>query len=176
MKNQKKFHHITLKGEKETHAFSDERVKKSFLDTLNTVREEIPFQMYAFCVTNHEAHFLVQFAEHVNVEAFLLLLQEDYDQCCQLHALERHPSLIASYLQITIENTNMLLEYSARIHQHALRCAKYIEDHWWSSYNDYTNRFITGLVATDEILKYLDISPRKAAQKFASFHKKICYR
>ena len=59
----KEFYYLILWEGRDTSLLADERVKKRFLNTLLLIQQELPFQIYSFCMTNNRAYFLMQISK-----------------------------------------------------------------------------------------------------------------
>ena len=49
---------------------------------------------------------------------------------------------------------------------------KRASDYWWSSYQDYSGRYLSGIVSQEPMLHLLDENIDKARKKFSSYYKK----
>lgn len=170
-KMQDHYYYMILKSRRETRWLADERVKKQFLDQLLKVRDRNPFRIYAFCILDEGAHFLLSISRGRNMERtadkILRELQKSYRSYYPREVegvVELKRLLPGSYMAV--------FEYCCRIHLLARECAGKMQDYWWSSYVEYLHRNITGLVETETILRALDSEPRRAVQKFVQYHKK----
>ncbi|MEE0419707.1 MAG: hypothetical protein UDG86_06650 [Lachnospiraceae bacterium] len=171
----KEFYYLILWEGRDTSLLADERVKKRFLNTLLLIQQELPFQIYSFCMTNNRAYFLMQISKGSKAGfVFNLMAQALEQSCCSLYSGWRGEIQISSQ-RIEPENEAMLLEHCVMVHRHALECAARVEDYWWCSYNDYINKYHTGLVRPEKLLQQLDESARKSIQKFILCHRKLCY-
>ena len=171
----REFYHLVLRENNNTCRLADERVKKRFLNTILLIQQELPFQIYSFCMTNNRAYFLMQISKDSKAEfAFNLMAGGLEQSCCSFYSGWRG-EIQVSFRRVEPENAAMLLEHCVMIHRHALECAAKVEDYWWCSYNDYINKYHTGLVRPEKLLGLLDESARKSMQKFVLCHRKLCY-
>lgn len=171
-KMQDDFYYVVLKGRQRTRWMADERVKKQFLDHLLNMRRKFSFRVYAFCILDKEAHFLLSIpsgrsiehaAEKISRELMRIYLNQ-YPQGKEEADVTKERLSQCSY--------SVILEYCCRIHLLARGYSERMQDYWWSSYVEYLHKNITGLVETEAILRILDAEPHRALQKFIQYHEK----
>lgn len=169
---QNDFYYITLKGAKKTGWLADERVKKRFLDELVKVRDGGAFQVYAFCILDEEAHFLLSIPWGRKIEPVLTKMSGKLMKSYLSQYPQGREKAKADAKRLFPGNRTAILEYCCRIHLMASGYARELQDYWWSSYVEYLHRNRTGLTETEVILEALDAEPRRAIQKFVQYHEK----
>lgn len=175
LQKQSHFYYIVLKGRDGTSWLADERVKKQFLDSVHKLQTAIPFQIYAYCAANKEVHFLISLSDSIKNTSMVTIMSQNAQKCYQNIFPEGKERMKINYRSLKELDFHDLMEYCGKIHLISVGFADRIQDYWWSSYQDYLNKNYTGLVDTDVIMNHLDKEPRKAAQKFVLYHKKLCY-
>ncbi len=170
---QVRFYYVVLNGAHETHWLADECVKKQFLNQLLKTREKVSFRVYAFCILDREAHFLLSIPGGKSIRRTTEKIAHELQKCY----LKQYPQ---GREKVTVKNKFLpscsmetVLKHCCRIHLLARGYAQQIQDYWWSSYTEYLSKSVTGLVDTEEVLDFLDAEPRRALQKFISYHKKM---
>jgi len=174
MKND--FYYVTLKGCQKTGWLADERVKKRFLNELVKVRDGGTFHVYAFCILDREAHFLLSIPRGETIEPVLTKMSGKLMKSYLSHYPLGKEEAKADARHLFPRNRTAVLEYCCQIHLLARDCAEKIRDYWWSSYVEYLHRNTTGLTETEVLLEALDAEPRRAIQKFVQYHEKYRYR
>lgn len=171
-KLQNDFYYVTLKGCQKTGWLADERVKKKFLNELVKARDGGAFHVYAFCILDKEAHFLLCIPWGKDIEPVLTKMSGKLMKSY----LSQYPlgteRAEADVQHLFPGNRTVILEYCCRIHLLARGYAEKIQDYWWSSYVEYLHRNIIGLAETETILEALDAEPRRAIRKFVQYHEK----
>lgn len=152
--------------------FADERDKKKFLDLIIEVKKRVHVDIFAFCITDEEGHFLVS-----NRSARILALAEqDLLQSFSSYYGKRYQK---TYKGLTREMrfrkymTDEEIMYSClKLHLIPMKrkLARSLEDYWWSSYMDYWKQYKRGIVNTDLVLRYLDPDCGRAVRKFVNLH------
>ncbi len=171
-KMQNTYYYITLTGSQKTRWLADERVKKRFLDELVKVRERGGFQVYAFCILDEEAYFLLSIPRGRKIEPVLTKMSGKLMKSYLSQYPQGKEKVKADVQRIFPGSRTVVLEYCCRIHLMARGYAKKLQDYWWSSYVEYLHRNIIGLTETEVILEALDAEPRRAVQKFVRYHEK----
>lgn len=166
------FHYLIFRGSKKTWWLADERVKKQFLNRLLRIREKVRFRVYAFCILDQEAHFLLHPLKDSGIgqtsDAMAQELQESY---LSLYPCGKEEVETVSKRMVFCGSEDTL-KYCCYIHMLARGYAERIQDYWWSSYSEYLHKNVTGLVETETVLRTLDTNPHRALQKFVQYHKK----
>jgi len=170
-KKQNTYYHITVTAMKIENLFSEECVKKQFLDSMGLVREQLSFEIYAYCLTNDEAYFLIQTPLNMRItkviEATKRCLKKVYVNETEIATED----FVLHYQKDSITSVSQLVDAIAKVHMNGLKCAASIKNHWWSSYIEYTKGY-QGITKTDSVLEELHSNHRRAVQQFAAEHKK----
>ena len=169
---QESFHYVILKGRKETPWLADECVKKRFLNQLLKEREKISFRVYAFCILDKEAHFLVNIPAYGDIRRTAAKMSQGLQKSYLRQYPQGKEKVSVSRKHLSPCSLATVLEYCCNIHLLARGYAGKIQDYWWSSYSEYLRKNVTGLVETEPILQVLDAEPRRALQKFIQYHEK----
>lgn len=171
-KMQDDFYYVVLKSRRKTRWLADERVKKQFLNHLLKVRKKASFRVYAFCILDGEAQFLLSIPAGRSIRKVTSQISRALlkSYLAQYPEGKEEASVISECLSDC--SYAVILEYCCRIHLSASGYAEEMQDYWWSSYVEYLHKNITGLVETETVLRALDAEPRRALQKFVQYHKK----
>ena len=159
----------------ENQPFADERDKKKFLDLVEKPKKEKDLDIFAFCVTDEECHFLVagdsegklvEAAEAV-VKNFAAYYGANHEGDAVQLVRENKSRKLVDYEE--------LIESCRRIHMIAVeqKLVLKLEDYWWSSFGEYRKRppRQRDMVNTSVILKYLDRNRNRALGKFLKLHR-----
>lgn len=171
-KRQNDFYYITLTGSQKTGWLADERVKKRFLDELVKARDGGAFRVYAFCILDEEAHFLLSIPCGRKIAPVLTKISGKLMKSYLSQYPQGREQAKVAARRLFPGSRTTVLEYCCRIHLMARGYAKKLQDYWWSSYVEYLHRNIIGLTETEVILEALDAEPRRALQKFVRYHEK----
>lgn len=165
-------YYVVVKNRRGTRWLADERVKKQFLDRLLKMRDRISFRVYAFCILDQEAYFLLSIPHGRSIEWMTAKISRELLKSYSAQYPQQKEETAVTSERLANCSYAMLLEYCCRIHLLARGYAEKIQDYWWSSYAEYLHKNVTGLVETEVILRVLDAEPRRALHKFVRYHEK----
>lgn len=175
LKNNLRIYSVTLRANINYQIFADERAKKKFLDTVLRVKVKSKeyMEIFAFCVMDAEACLLVAALEDRQLDQMIHAIGEKM----KAHILQVYKGqavrLEGTYVDCGHLTLQQMIEKCRCIHaipveQHYVRC---MEDYWWSSYKDYIQKYRTGLVCPETLLRVLSTDNEEAIQKFVRYHK-----
>lgn len=169
---QEEFYYVVLKSCRTCRWLADERVKQQFLNRLLVVKKEVSFRVYAFCILDQEAHFLLGIPGGRSIGRVTSKISRELLKSYSAQYPRRKEETQTDSVRLSDCSYAAVLEQCCRIHLLARGYAEKIQDYWWSSYVEYLHKNITGLVETEAILRVLDAEPRRALQKFVKYHEK----
>ena len=138
---QESFHYVILKGRKETPWLADECVKKRFLNQLLKEREKISFRVYAFCILDKEAHFLVNIPAYGDIRRTAAKMSQGLQKSYLRQYPQGKEKVSVSRKHLSPCSLATVLEYCCNIHLLARGYAGKIQDYWWSSYVTYIGSY-----------------------------------
>lgn len=164
--------HLVLRGESRRYVFADEILKKKLLVTVDQVQKAGNMAVYAFCILDDEAHFLIHIRNESPSREMTDQIADQFTSMIQRESGLRPASLIGdvSFLE---EDREEVLDTCIFIHllPQKRNCVRKFSDYYWTSYREYLHSSETGLAATREILEYLDSELARSRQKFIALHR-----
>lgn len=155
---------------------ADERDKKKFLDFVLRLQQEQKFDIYAFCILDNEAHFLlgVQEEENEKTEAILGEMGNWYTNHMREQQFQQKRRGRVTKCISGVKDMEKMLTVCLRIHSlpSAQKYAKDLKNYWWSSYQSYRGVYEWQGVDWQFLLLYLDDNVQKARQQFIRLQRK----
>lgn len=156
------------------YAFADERTKKYLLSILEEEQKHAHWHIYAFCMTNQEAYFIVATENMAVWEQDLQQATEQFLDTCRC----RLPKWWSDEIKVKVGQARKLQtgkqvrEYCYRLHQIPLECGytERLSDYWWSSYLTYAGIYDWPIVECKWILQQFSDRPSIARQKLKECH------
>lgn len=170
-KTGKIFYHV-LEGSR--YLFADERDKKKFLDILFRVEKEEEWRVYAFCVTDSCAYFVIEADGVCSLRRGVQRAANEF-----LAGYRKDPSHRGS--RETVLKSDVLRELGSleeiaaccrEIHRLPLEkgYVNRLDDYWWSSYITYAGEYEWNLVDCRILLLCFSADPDIARRRLVKFH------
>lgn len=170
-KARKIFYH-TLEGSQ--YLFADERDKRKLLDLIFEIEKEEEWLIYAFCVTDNSAYFVIE-ADGVcsvrrgiqrAVGGFLSGYRKDPSHRKGCEATLRGDALKE------LDSLSEIADCCRRIHRLPLEkgYVSRLDDYWWSSYITYAGEYEWNLVDCRIFSLCFSANPEIARQRLVKFH------
>lgn len=176
MKQQKpteKIYYHVMEGSR--FIFADERNKKKFLDVVFEVQRKEGWHIYAFCVTDDSAYFVVEAAGRAAVLAGMRRAAEAFS-----HMYRQRPQEFGTVLSlqfsagVTTELKSLpdLAACCRQIHRIPLEegFVKRLSDYWWSSYITYIGNYDWQMVDCRVLLLYFSADADTAQRRLLQYH------
>ena len=154
--------------------FADERDKKKFLDILFAVEKEEEWLIYAFCITDHCAYFVVEAdgvssvkrGTHGVAGEFLDLYRRDPS-----HPKSRETALKTDTLK-ELDSLGEIASCCRQVHRIPLEkgYVSRLDDYWWSSYITYAGEYKWELVDCRTFSLCFSANPETARRRLVKFH------
>lgn len=154
--------------------FADERNKKKLLDFVREVRDAEEWSIYAFCVTDDRAYFIIEAPQENSVLAGMRGVMESYLH--MFRAAPWNPRGFAAHLTGRVEtrlgSLQEIAAYSRWIHRLPVEMgyARALRDYWWSSYITYLGIYDWRMVDERVVLLYFSIDTDEARQLLRDYH------
>lgn len=160
-------YHIVFRGVNRGHIFEETNDYEKLRDILNELKEEMKYQVYAYCFMSNHVHILLKEKEKGDISLIMKRVLTKYVRWYNIK-YKRSGALIANrYKSKPIEVDEYFLSVIRYIHHNPIK-AKMIDnisDYEWSSYNEYiTDK--QGLTDTEFVLEMI------TKDEFIEFHKK----
>lgn len=167
-------YHIMIRGNEKKEIFKDNSDRIRFLDTLQKMREDANYSIYAYCLMNNHVHLLIREGEDS--------IQRSMKRICVSYVAyfnnkyERIGHLFQDrFKSEAVENEPYALAAARYIHNNPVKggMVSMPEDYEWSSYKEYIDGIESrqGLVERNFLLSILSDSEGRAAEMFAEFTK-----
>ena len=161
-RNRKIYYHVL---ESNRYLFADERDKKKLLDILFAIEKEEEWLIYAFCLTDNAAYFVIEAPGAGSVRRGI---QYRSAGLCRQH---RDIWLNSSAL----EELDSLREIAVRCREiHRIPLEKgyvsRLDDYWWSSYITYAGEYEWELVDCRVLSLCFSANPEIARRRLLEFH------
>lgn len=157
-------YHVVFRGMNKHNIFEENEDFLKFLYFVHDVKQELQFQMYAYCLMSNHVHILLNESKTGDVSLIMKKLLVRYAGWFN-RKYERSGSLFGNrFKSQPVESDEYLLTLIRYIHQNPIRAkvVKSLEEYRWSSYSEYLNKPI--LVDTDFMLSITD------KNSFIKFH------
>ena len=167
--------HLVLREKNGGCIFADEIWKHKLLIAVSEVQKSCPMTVYAFCVLDEEAHFLIQMEAKEQISQAEAWIEQRFRKYIQETFGRGEVCLSSQTFLPDIDQEEQLLAISICIHLLPQRknCVRRYSDYYWSSYREYRLGIGVKLVCTATLLDYLDADIRKARKKFAARHRRL---
>lgn len=171
-KIRKVYYHVV---EGSHYLFADERHKKKLLDILSEIEKEEEWLIYAFCLTDDCAYFIIEAPGAGAVRRGIQRLANRF--LSQYRAeLPRSGNQGIFLSSTTLDELDSLSEIAIccrQIHRIPLEkgYVSCLDDYWWSSYITYTGDYEWELVDCRAFLLYFSANPEAARYKLQNFHR-----
>ena len=165
--------HDVLRAENQP--FADERDKKKFLDLVEEQKKEKELDIFAFCVTDEECHFLVLGDSEGKLAEAADAVVKNFAAHYSAHHKGEEVQLVRKNKSRKLMDHEELIESCRRIHMIAIeqKLALKPEDYWWSSLGEYRRSYPIweSVVNPHFVLDYLDGNRTRALGKFLKLHR-----
>lgn len=156
--------------------FADERNKKKLLDIIFHIQLAEGWHIYAFCITDDHAYFIIEAASGASVYDGMRQAADIYLQFCQ-NALWNQPHFAAEKLSgSTVKELRSLQDIAdccRQIHRIPLEegYVSHISDYWWSSYITYIGNYDWKMVDCRVFFLYFSMDADTARRKLQRYHR-----
>lgn len=163
-----------LRSNNPNRIFADEIDKQKFLDLIRLNRNEMDFEIHAYCIMDNEVHLLVGADNAKLLSKILKKIMNGFVSYYSGIYPQQKDCISESHHKLKKEDCEYILKLCSRIHSIPLEnsVAKRLGDYWWSSYNDYMGKYFSGIVETETLMNFIDIDKQRALKKFRMYHKK----
>ena len=158
-------YHIIFRGMNRHNIFEEEEDFIKIMDIIQSLKNEIQFEIYAFCLMSNHVHILLKEQNIGDISVIMKRLLTKYAGWFN-RKYSRSGSLIANrYKSQPVEKDEYLLSLVRYIHQNPIRAkiVTEIDKYKWSSYSEYMHGSI--LTDTEFILLMID------KKNFEEYHK-----
>lgn len=152
---------------------ADERDKWRFLESVRVIQQKKNWEIYAFCLTDRGAYFVIESSGIFEVQKELMqaagyigetpahevFLQEQNSTILNSGYKELHSLQEITGQCMLLHRIPLDLGYVGRI-----------SDYWWSSYNSYMGIYQWALVNCRPVSLYFSADPEEARNRFRRFH------
>lgn len=158
-------YHIMFRGTNKSAIFLNNKDYEKLLETLFTIKQSIPFDLYAYCLMSNHAHFVVKEKEIGDISKIMHRLLTKYARWFNIKYDRTGALLEGRYKSKPVDNDEYFLHLIRYVHQNPKKAGLVTElaDYKWSSYGDYLNENNTS-VNKDFVFEMLPYS------EFQEFH------
>lgn len=160
------FYHVVFRGINHQHLFEDESDYRYFIEALQQLKEEMAFEIHAYCLMSNHVHLLIREKHVGDISLIMKRLLTKYVMYFN-RKYQRNGALIASrYKSIPVEVDEYFIPLLRYIHQNPLKAGmvEKMEVYRYSSYREYLNggnlvdtSFSLKMVGRDEWLRIHNI-------------------
>jgi putative transposase len=133
------FYHVVFRGINHQHLFEEESDYNYILEVLHKLKEEIAFEIHAYCLMSNHVHLLIKEKQIGDISMIMKRLLTKYVMYFN-RKYERNGALVASrYKSIPVEVDEYFIPVLRYIHQNPLKAGlvEKIEEYPYSSYREY---------------------------------------
>ena len=168
-----KVYHDVLWAKKQP--FADERDKKKLLELVAEQKKERKLDIFAFCVTDEECHFLVSGDSESDLSQAAVSVIDQFSTYYETCHNGENMCLVRENRSQKLMDLEELIEDCCRTHKIATeqKLAEKPEDYWWSSLGEYRRSYPIweSVVNPRFVLDYLDGNRTRALGKFLKLHR-----
>ncbi|NTW72368.1 MAG: transposase [Eubacteriaceae bacterium] len=167
------FYHVMIRGNARRNIFNDDEDKQKILVTVKKILDENVISLYAYCVLDDHAHFIVEdttedisnVMKRINI-SYAAYFNRKYHSAGQV--------FYDRFKSECIENEKYLLEAIRFIHNNPVRdgYAKGRCQYKWSSYCEYVQSMQDRMIRADRILQLFSGQLEEALRKFMEYSSK----
>ena len=133
------FYHVVVRGINHQHIFEDEGDYACFLEVLSELKEELVYEVHAYCLMSNHVHLLLREKRLGDISIIMKRLLTKYAMYFN-RKYQRSGALIGSrYKSMAVEVDEYFIPLQRYIHQNPLKAGLVarLEDYPYSSYNEY---------------------------------------
>lgn len=158
-------YHIMIRGIDRMNIFNDVTDKNKFLEIMGKVKADTGYELFAYCLMENHAHFLIKENE-VPVSTIMKRLCGTYGAWFNYrHQRVGHLFQDRFKSECVVTDAYFITVLKYILHNPVkANIVKDLEGYKWSSYHEYTNKQM--ITDTSFFLKMLDINTVKAKQSF----------
>ena len=175
-KSESGIYHIMLRGINQQVIFEDEEDGEKFLETLKTYKAISGYKIFAYCLMNNHLHLLLK-VEKEELDIIFKRIAGSYVYWYNRKYHRRGHLFQDRFKSEPVEDDAYFLTVLRYIHQNPVKIGAKIDQHKFSSYNDYANE-ISGLVDIDFALsmmstkQFIEFNNEKNEDKCLDFEEK----
>ena len=162
-----------LKGEK--NCFADERIKWHLLDTIGEMSKQLEWEIYAFCLTDEEAYFIIEARQTEKTEVCLCTAADRILNAfwADIYGYSYSPGCFMESSAQQLGALSDIAECCRRIHRLPLLkgYVSNLNDYWWSSYNTYVGSYEWKFMNSRIVLLHFSADYEEAVCRFRYFHR-----
>lgn len=166
-----KVYHVMLRGVARMSIFFDNDDRIRFLETMDRMKKEGQYEIYAYCLMDNHVHLLIKEGEDTIQRSlkrigvsYAYYFNKKYDRAG--HVFQDR------FRSETIEDDSYLMSVARYIHNNPVKAgiAKRAEDYFWSSYHEYIKPGkASGKVNTEILLGMFSSNETIAIRRFKEF-------
>ena len=157
-------YHIVFRGVNQQSIFEEEADYKKLKDCIELIKEEMKFEIYAYCFMSNHVHIILKEKELQDISLIMKRILTKYARWYNIK-YGRSGALIANrYKSVPVELDEYFIHVIRYVHQNPLKAGivQNLEEYPYSSYGEYLNR-----KEITDIEFVLDMIDR---EKFKKFH------
>lgn len=162
--SESKVYHIMFRGVNFQDLFEENQDYQKLLETILHVKEEMHFQIYAYCFMTNHVHLVLREKELKDISLIMKRILTKYSRWYNIK-YGRTGALIANrYKSVPVEIDDYFLNLIRYVHQNPLKSGivKDLTQYRYCSYNEYINKSL--LADTEFVMEMMNI------QEFKEFH------
>ena len=156
-------YHILFRGVNQQNIFEEKQDYIKLLETIDNVKKDMHFELYAYCFMSNHVHLVIKEAEIKDISLIMKRILTKYARWYNIK-YKRSGALIANrYKSVPVELDEYFLHLIRYVHQNPLKAGivENIENYPYSSYNEYlsgaviTNtEFVLGMLNLPEFVEF----------------------
>ncbi len=168
-KSKTAIYHIMLRGINRQDIFVDGEDNQKFIDTLGRYREEVGYEIYAFCLMGNHIHLLIKEGNE-DLSNSMKRIGTSYVYWYNWQYDRKGHLFQDRYRSEPVENDPYFLTVLRYIHQNPVKAglAESLESYRWSSYREYLEG--AKLVNVDFALKMFAEGRERAIERFKEYN------
>ena len=164
-------YHIIYRGIGRQNLFEERADYSKMKDILSTVKSEMEFELYAYCLMTNHVHLFIKEKNAGDISRIMSKILSHYATWFNIKYIRSGPLFNNRYLSEPVEDEKYFLNLVRYIHQNPLkaRLVGRVSQYRYSSYAAYAEGD-DGFTDVDFLLDMLSENRRTAVQSFIEFH------
>lgn len=157
-----KIYHIIFRGINKQVIFHEEEDYQKLLDILSFLKNDMKFEVYAYCLMSNHVHMLIKEADFLQISIILKRLLIRYVSWYNKKYQRTGKLINDRYLSMPVMKDGYFLNVVRYIHQNPVKINLPL-DYEWSSFNSYMNNeensiidaeFVFSMISKDKFRKF----------------------
>lgn len=162
-------YHVMVRGNNGEKVLADEIDKRKYFNVLTQYKEKLGFKLYAFCIMDNHAHFLIE-VQDVSLSQIMQRIQQVYTQWFNRKYNRTGHVFQQRYKALLCDKDSYLLQLIRYIHNNPIKAN--LDDglkYKWSSHAYYVGKEKGNFIDMSDVLNMFSADRREALKQYLRF-------